>query len=440
LAVGTELVTNPRVLLLDEPTSGLDSEIALTIMKTLRALASKGRTVVLTIHQPNSDIVDTFDDFMLLSTGRCLYFGEWSEAVEWFASAGHACPMYKNPTDFFLSVIKTKEAATALADKFEARGKQIVNAEVKDTGNGSDLGTEQLDKEHNVSAGIMYQSWVLWIRFMRSWWRHPMMFWAEFTQYIFTGTFIGLMYLQIDNTLEGVFDRYASQFFALVAIVFTPAFTAATVWDSERLLLRMETNRDAYHLTSYYIAKTCSTWPFEVLFCLVFSVIVYFMAGYQTDAGKFFIYVIIFVMFQLISEEMGLLTAVVTKKSTYAVVLLSLVLLVLLSFTGFLVRDIPVYFDWVKEISYLGFASAALIENELKGISVTTNGMTVTGDDLLASEPLDDPLFEDVRVQVNNLENGLTIAENIFAMFGIMVGLRVIILIALKVYAVKRWI
>ena len=45
LSVGIELVTNPRVLVLDEPTSGLDSEIALTIMTTLKELASRGRTV-----------------------------------------------------------------------------------------------------------------------------------------------------------------------------------------------------------------------------------------------------------------------------------------------------------------------------------------------------------------------------------------------------------
>lgn len=45
LAVGLELVTQPSVVLLDEPTSGLDSEIALTIIKTLKGLATKGRTV-----------------------------------------------------------------------------------------------------------------------------------------------------------------------------------------------------------------------------------------------------------------------------------------------------------------------------------------------------------------------------------------------------------
>lgn len=68
---------------------------------------------------------------------------------------------------------------------------------------------------------------------------------------------------------------------------------------------RTETHRGAYHLSSYYIAKTGSTWPMEIFFTLCFSAIVYFMVGYQIDAGKFFIYWVVFVVFQLISEELG---------------------------------------------------------------------------------------------------------------------------------------
>ena len=43
----------------------------------------------------------------------------------------------------------------------------------------------------------------------------------------------------------------------------------------------------------------------EIFFTLCFSAIVYFMVGYQIDAGKFFIYWVVFVVFQLISEELG---------------------------------------------------------------------------------------------------------------------------------------
>lgn len=106
------------------------------------------------------------------------------------------------------------------------------------------------------------------------------------------------------------------------------------------------------------------------------------------------------------------LAAILTRKSTYAVIILSIVLLVLISFTGFVVRDIPVYFEWVKDISYLSFATAALLENELKGLSLTHNGMKISGDDLLGSTPLDDPIAEDTRMQINNLNNPWVILTN----------------------------
>jgi energy-coupling factor transporter ATP-binding protein EcfA2 len=73
--VATELVTSPKCLFLDEPTSGLDSEIALALVRALRDVATSGRTVALTIHQPNSDISELFDDFMLLAKGRVMYAG-----------------------------------------------------------------------------------------------------------------------------------------------------------------------------------------------------------------------------------------------------------------------------------------------------------------------------------------------------------------------------
>ena len=47
--------------------------------------------VVCTIHQPSSDITDRFDDLLLLSGGRVVYFGRWSDAVEHFSSLGHPC-------------------------------------------------------------------------------------------------------------------------------------------------------------------------------------------------------------------------------------------------------------------------------------------------------------------------------------------------------------
>ena len=65
-AIGVELITDPQLIFLDEPTTGLDSFTAASVMETLRALAASGRTVISSIHQPNSEIYDNFDKLMLI--------------------------------------------------------------------------------------------------------------------------------------------------------------------------------------------------------------------------------------------------------------------------------------------------------------------------------------------------------------------------------------
>lgn len=61
-SIGVQLLSNPSVLFLDEPTTGLDATSAFQLVRTLKALAAKGRTIVTTIHQPRSEIWGLFDN------------------------------------------------------------------------------------------------------------------------------------------------------------------------------------------------------------------------------------------------------------------------------------------------------------------------------------------------------------------------------------------
>ena len=50
-------MSDPPVLLLDEPTSGTDSFTAYVIAKHCKKLAAEeGKTVLITIHQPSTEI------------------------------------------------------------------------------------------------------------------------------------------------------------------------------------------------------------------------------------------------------------------------------------------------------------------------------------------------------------------------------------------------
>ncbi|HOU53723.1 MAG TPA: ATP-binding cassette domain-containing protein [Myxococcota bacterium] len=71
-----ELITDPDLLLLDEPTSGLSARDTADVMDLLRAMADRGRTVVLTIHQPSAEVYRKMDQVLLMAQGgKVAFFG-----------------------------------------------------------------------------------------------------------------------------------------------------------------------------------------------------------------------------------------------------------------------------------------------------------------------------------------------------------------------------
>ncbi|KAF3776177.1 putative ABC transporter ATP-binding protein [Nymphaea thermarum] len=62
LNIAVELVSNPSVIFMDEPTTGLDTPAATIVMRAMRNTVDTGRTVVCTIHQPNTEIFESFDE------------------------------------------------------------------------------------------------------------------------------------------------------------------------------------------------------------------------------------------------------------------------------------------------------------------------------------------------------------------------------------------
>jgi len=68
-AIAVDLVSDPQILFLDEPTTGLDSFSAEKVVESVSRLQAEGRTVIMTIHQPNSRILSILDRLILIVDG-----------------------------------------------------------------------------------------------------------------------------------------------------------------------------------------------------------------------------------------------------------------------------------------------------------------------------------------------------------------------------------
>ena len=103
-SLGVRLLSNPSVLYLDEVTTGLDARSALQLVRTLKELAAKGRTIIVTIHQPRSEIWALFDRLILLSDGNLIYSGLASHSIAYFDRLGYKLPDYVNPAEFLIDL------------------------------------------------------------------------------------------------------------------------------------------------------------------------------------------------------------------------------------------------------------------------------------------------------------------------------------------------
>ncbi|KAH7512289.1 hypothetical protein FEM48_Zijuj12G0074900 [Ziziphus jujuba var. spinosa] len=407
VSIGNEIIINPSLLFLDEPTSGLDSTTALKTVQMLHDIAEAGKTVVTTIHQPSSRLFHKFDKLILLGKGSLLYFGKASEAMTYFSSIGCSPLIAMNPAEFLLDLANGNVNDVSLPSELEDR----VQTECADTdtrnGKPSPVSVHEylveaydtkvaenekkklkiplpLDEELKSKVSCPKREWgaswfqqysILFCRGIKER-KHDYFSWLRITQVLSTAIILGLLWWQSDaHTPKGLQDQAGLLFFIAVFWGFFPVFTAIFTFPQERAMLSKERAANMYRLSAYFLARTTSDLPLDLLLPILFLVVVYFMAGLRLSVSPFFLSMLIVLLSIVAAQGLGLAIGATLMDLKKATTLASVTVMTFMLAGGFFVNKVPVFISWVRYMSFNYHTYKLLLKVQYRHITPTINGM-----------------------------------------------------------------
>ncbi|EGD76918.1 hypothetical protein PTSG_12701 [Salpingoeca rosetta] len=398
VSIGIELLKNPTLLFLDEPTSGLDSESAFKIVEYLGDLAATGRTVIFTVHQPNSELYAQFHKLMILASGRVVYNGMANKAVDYFANLGYPLPPYTNPADFFIRLINMDFEATAemsedeihkrnfkFADDFSrSEQSKIVHAEVQDVHEAFAGKQSQAPLRTGYAASFFKQLFYLSKRRNLDNLRNPGVFWVRLAMFVMLCFVIGTIYWQMDHDHNSIQDRISLLFFTVAFLVFM-SIAVVPVFIEDNAVFVRERKNGYYAVAAHVVADSLMSIPGLLVISFLSSVFVFFMAGLHGGAAGFFIFTFALFVSLFVAESMLAFVASLLPQLLPALALAAGIYGFFMLCCGFFVlpKNIPPYWIWGSYIGFHRYSFRIFMHNEFDGNHFNST-ILPRGEDVLA--------------------------------------------------------
>ncbi|KAK3856690.1 hypothetical protein Pcinc_037017 [Petrolisthes cinctipes] len=353
LAFACEMITNPLLLLCDEPTSGLDSFMAQSVVKAMKRLTGLGKTVIATIHQPNSEVFAMFDRLLILAEGRVAFLGEVSEAHLFFTRMERPCPANYNPGDHFIYSLavrggkeeECRQFISHVCDSFrDAEGKDMdkrIEKAMKPPKNGDPLSNIKLPKSP-YRATWFNQFWAMLRRSALEVIRDPLLLGVKIGQTMFFAVVFGLIYLNVNQ--KGSYDVAARNlssvlFIFITNLTFSNMFPVITTFSAVMPLFLREHWNGLYRTDVYFLTKTLVEIPIYLIGPFLFMLTSYYMVGLRAGAEYFFICSAIMILVSNVAVSYGYMISCISKNYQTALVLSTPLTLPLMLFGGFYVQD-----------------------------------------------------------------------------------------------------
>jgi energy-coupling factor transporter ATP-binding protein EcfA2 len=366
VSVGVDLVHDPGVLLIDEPTSGLDSASALNIILLLKSMAIKqGKTIVLTIHQPGFRILELFDKILLLSNGTVHHHGSLLLLEQRLRFAGHFIPRHVNVLEFAI------EMTESLA---------MEDSEARETENSAEAQDEELTRrnpnrytniEETIYAnGRFKEVLILGQRFSHIICRTNQLFAARILQAVLGGVVLGTIFMDVMNDSKRHKLQTQIGFFAYsLAFLLSSTTEGLPIFLQERRILKRETSKGAYRVSSYVVSNTLVFLPFLLVVALLYSTPVYWLVGLRRTMDGFLYFLLVVWMVVLMSNSFVACFSALVPNFIMGTSLIAGLVGSFFLFSGYFIAkdDMPKYWIFMHYLSLFKYPFECFMINEYGG-------------------------------------------------------------------------
>ncbi|KAL4474929.1 hypothetical protein ABPG74_001625 [Tetrahymena malaccensis] len=376
--IACELISDPQVLFLDEPTSGLDSFTSYLVVKLLKDYAQQqNKNVIMSIHSPNKDIWDLFDNVIFMSQGRFVYQGKTKDINIFFDQQNLNCPKNMCKADYYMSQIsatnieKNPNVVPRLFDQYDIQ----IEPEMQKSFQELEKANKQTINQYDFyQAPFWEQVKHIAIRNLTKIRRDPLILKSEVIQMIFMAVLFGLVFLNLDElssetSLREVNNRNGILFLDIMTMFQSGCMQILISFPSERGVYMREENSKYYTPITYAIGKITTDILLKIFYPIIYGTIVYFMVGYTHDyAYQYFIYIAVLMIMTVTGAAIGFTIGILFSDLRTSSSITPAFMLPLILFCGFFKRraDLATWIGWIQYISPISYALEAVIRNEYR--------------------------------------------------------------------------
>ncbi|XP_061482109.1 ATP-binding cassette sub-family G member 5 [Rhineura floridana] len=390
VSIASQLLQDPKVMLLDEPTTGLDSMTANKIVLLLSELAHKGRIVIITIHQPRSELFQVFDKICIMSFGELIFCGGSSDMITFFSNCGYTCPEHSSPFDFYVDLasvdtqskereLETYSRVQTISSTFKSSEifRRTLEAIEEAKCNVKEL--PPIPVKHKESPNGFFKLWILLKRTTKNLSRDKIGIIMRLSQNLLFGMFLAFFLLSLsDDLLKGALqDRIGLIYQCVSATPYTGILNALALFPALRAVGDQESRDGLYEKWQMLLAYILHFLPFSIISIALFSTFIYWTVGLYPEASNFGYFFAAMLVPHIIGELLALTClGVIQNPNVVSGIVVLLNTAGILAGSG-LVRSLEEMPTPIKMLSHLAFqkyASEILVVNEFSELKFTCAG------------------------------------------------------------------